>query len=217
MYIPVPYFKGIPIMGDLEMDNIFLEIEYPILFTCRNKEKIFLCICRTVIEEQKWVISEITIEVLQKLIENKISIYDAFKEGTGYCCIAKWRKSTEREEYNVIERGRLSDNDLPKRTVFLDDDGESIEYLEKVKNRINQIACDKMNAHLECEQEEYLRMVQITIREEFEDYSNTLFDIDFMTCNTVSKVVVNHRNLGCDFIQTETEENSSEINDNLAA
>ena len=43
MYIPSPYFKGIPQMGNLEMDNIFLENGYPVLFTCRNKDKIYLC------------------------------------------------------------------------------------------------------------------------------------------------------------------------------
>ena len=50
MYIPSPYFKGIPQMGNLEMDNIFLENGYPVLFTCRNKDKIYLCICRTLVE-----------------------------------------------------------------------------------------------------------------------------------------------------------------------
>ena len=139
MYIPVPYFKNVPKMGDLEMDNVFLENDYPVLFTCKNKEKIYLCICRTVIEEQKWIVSEIDFEILQQLIENKISIYSAFKSNKGYCCIVRWKKSTQREEYTVIMSEFLSDEELPRPTVFLDDDGESIEYLEKVRNRLYQI------------------------------------------------------------------------------
>ena len=42
MYIPTPYFRNVPKMGDLTLDNIFLDDGYPVLFTCTNEEKIYL-------------------------------------------------------------------------------------------------------------------------------------------------------------------------------
>ena len=156
--------------------------------------------------------------MLQKLIENRISIYDAFKSNIGDCCIARWKKSTLREEYNVIKSELLLDEDLPKPTIFLDDDGESIEYLEKVKNRINQIFQSKLDIYLESEEKEQLQMAQISIKDEYNDYPSAIFDIDYY-CNITTNIVVSHRKLNSNFAMLVTnEDNSNNVcNDNLAA
>ena len=46
---------------------------------------------------------------MKKLIENKVSIYDAFKNSGGCFCIARWKKSTQCEEYDVSMSGNISD------------------------------------------------------------------------------------------------------------
>ncbi len=138
MYIPNPYFENIPKMGNLIMDYIFLENGYPVLFTCKNQvnDNLYLCVCRTVIEKQKWVISEISIDTLEKLVNDEITVHDAFKVDNKLSCIATWCKEKPKEEYNVIKSSILLDKDLPDSDAFLeDDDPDTLDYLEMVKNR----------------------------------------------------------------------------------
>ena len=139
MYIPNPYFKNIPQIGDLVLDHIFVENGYPILFTCYSEEKIYLCLCRTIYEEQKWIIAEINENLLESIINNKISIFEAFKSTVGKICIARWSKENPYEKYEVVHSSQLKDDDLPDKEIYLDDEGYSTEYLELVKNRMQNM------------------------------------------------------------------------------
>ena len=135
MYIPVPYFKNIPQLGDLVLEHIFVENGYPILFTCINKDQMYLCLCRDVYIEQKWVISPITLDILKRLIYNEISIYAALKEHGGKACIATWKDGDRFEKFQLLPCGQLEDEDLPKKTVLLDDE-EAEQYYLQVRNKI---------------------------------------------------------------------------------
>ena len=136
MYIPNPYFKNIPQIGNLILDYIFVEDGYPVLFTCVADERIFLCVCRTLMPIQKWILSEIKLPDLERLIKNEISIKNAFKSYLeGKTCIVKWDKNVASEGYEVIPTSYLVDEQLPTQDVFLDDE-DAIVYLEQVKNRI---------------------------------------------------------------------------------
>ncbi len=136
MYIPKPYFKNIPQIGDIELDYIFLENGFPVLFTCKNEEKLFLCICRNVVDQQEWTISEIDFDVLSDLINNKITIKQAMQNDKKIYCLATWSKKSISEEYTVIKGEYLEDEYLPEDNIYLEDnEAETIEYLEKVKNR----------------------------------------------------------------------------------
>lgn len=122
MYIPSPYFKDVPEFGDLELDHIFLENGYPVLFTCRNGKEIYLCVCRTVIGTQKWVVSKISFQTLEDMIMNRVSIRDAFVKDNNLSCIIKWNKKDKCEKYNIVKSNTLTDEDLPSKNVFLEDD-----------------------------------------------------------------------------------------------
>ena len=136
MYIPEPYFKDIPRIGDLSLDYIFFEAGYPVLFTCVNDTDIYLCLCRTVVDEQKWIITEIDLETLEDLINNKVTIYNALKKQNSRACIAAWKKENPNyTSYRVINTELIDDAYLPDTDLLLDDEGESCEYLEQVKNR----------------------------------------------------------------------------------
>ncbi len=136
MYIPTPYFKDIPRIGDLSLDYIFFEAGYPVLFTCVRDTAIYLCLCRTVVDEQKWIITEIDVVTLEDLINNKVTIYKALKKQNSRACIATWKKENPNHtSYRVINTEQIDDADLPNKDLLLDDDGESCEYLEQVKNR----------------------------------------------------------------------------------
>ena len=168
MYIPTPYFRNVPKMGDLTLDNIFLDDGYPVLFTCTNEEKLYLCLCRTVVDEQKWVISEISIYELESLIKNQISLYDAFKSGSGYACIARWKNGSTREEYAVMQCRMLSEKELPNKKVFLDDEEESLDYLNRVKNRMEQRSNAKHDAHFESSSKVEVSVSHISINTSYD-------------------------------------------------
>lgn len=195
MYIPNPYFKNIPKMGNLEMDHIFLENGYPVLFTCKNKNRIFLCICRTVIDVQKWVISEIDLQTLSNLINNVTSIYDAFKSGKNYACIVKWDKVNKQEEYEVLKCNMLSDSDLPKKKVFLDDEGESLEYLNKVENRILQYYANHIESIFASKEPNCSSVSQIVVKTVQNDSLKRLLDVPVTSYLLNSQFTIKYSNM----------------------
>lgn len=131
MYIPNPYFKNVPEIGDLVLDYIFVENDCPILFTCKSTDSLYLCLCRTNIGVQQWVVSEISIHTLANMIHNRISIYDAFKKDNRKAYIVTWQKGYAKEGYKILRSSEIKDEDLPDEDVFLDDDGEALVYLQK--------------------------------------------------------------------------------------
>lgn len=139
MYIPNPYFKNVPKIGNLILDYIFVENGYPILFVCKTEENdLYICLCREIYGRQKWVISEINLNILEKLIQNKISVYDAFKKHEGKAALIFWSREKTSEDYTVFSSCKdIEDKDLPDKDFYLDDEGESEGYLKQVKNRIN--------------------------------------------------------------------------------
>lgn len=143
MYIPKPYFSNVPQFGNLDLDYIFMEDGIPMLFTCRSGSKIYLCVCRTLTPEQKWVISEISIEILDEMVEQKISINCAFKKFNRKSAIVKWHKGSAKEVCSVFPTVDLHDSDLPDPSLYLDEDDAAdarcyIEGLQVEKN-----ICDK--------------------------------------------------------------------------
>lgn len=139
MYIPNPYFTNIPQIGNLVLEHIFVEDGYPILFICSAKDnKLYLCLCRDTYKIQKWIISEINVDILEKLIHKKISIFDAFKNHAGKAVLAFWsRQDGETERFKVLSSCKeIASGDLPEKDFYYLDDGESESYLQQVKNRI---------------------------------------------------------------------------------
>ena len=154
MYIPNPYFSNIPQMGDLILDYVFVEDGYPILFVCKADENYFLCICRTLRPEQKWVVSEILLDDLKKLIKGEIDIHDAFiSNKRGRSCIVKWSASIIKEQYQVIPTLSLDLNEIPSKGIFLDED-ETGNYLEQLENR--ERVKEENNVRMESENKQYV-------------------------------------------------------------
>lgn len=189
MYIPKPYFENIPHIGDLELDYIFYDNGYPILFTCKKDNLLYLCLCRTVVDEQKWIISEIDVEILEKLMKDEISIYDAFKAKGGRACIAIWSKENPIEEYMVLQSSQLSDEDLPENDLFLDDEGESDEYLEMLKNRIQMSNNIRLDSYID-DKDSHGEMLLSGVKLTYTTISNTDFDNHVSSASLNREIVI---------------------------
>lgn len=153
MHIPIPYFTNIPQSGSLTLDYIFVEDGYPILFTCKSTTKIYLCLCRTLVPEQKWIISETSIEILTKMANRTIPICDAFKLLNTKSCIALWSKVNPVERYSVFSTIDLQESDLPDNTLYLDEDDadDAIDYVKSLAREIALHAMLEIDSKLCCE------------------------------------------------------------------
>lgn len=136
MYIPRPYFTNVPNLGNLELDYIFMEDGYPLLFTCKSKDKLYICVCRTLSPKQKWVISETNVEILEKMVRKIIPIRSAFKLLNAHSWIITWSKETD-HEYSDFPTSELNDQELPSYNVFLSDDDadDAIDYISNLKSQ----------------------------------------------------------------------------------
>ena len=137
MYIPVPYFKNVPKMGNLVLDYVIIEDGYPVLFVCKNGKSLYLCLCRALRPEQKWIISEVDRKTLEALASRELSISAAFTAMSTRTCIAKWSKLDPRERYSIFQTSELSASNLPASTLYLNEDDaeDMLDYIQSLKNQ----------------------------------------------------------------------------------
>lgn len=206
MYIPNPYFSNIPQMGDLILDYVFVEDGYPILFVCKADENYFLCICRTLRPEQKWVVSEILLDDLKKLIKGEIDIHDAFiSNKRGRSCIVKWSASIIKEQYQVIPTLSLDLNEIPSKGIFLDED-ETGNYLEQLENR--ESVKEENNVRMESENKQYVA-TDIKMFIDISFLKNICYGVD----DSVKKYRINTVENVSFFINEETINDSDSISE----
>lgn len=74
------YFENVIEKGNLYLDHILYEFEdEPILFLCKDKDgNRYLCHCAEIRGERRWVLIEISLELLKSLIEDETDIASAF-------------------------------------------------------------------------------------------------------------------------------------------
>ena len=118
------YFKGLQVLGDLAIDYILFKVDFPVLFTCENKNnKLYLCLCCDIRKEQRWIITGTTTDVIIQLLSNKLTIQDAFlNSGSNIFTITKQLKT---EDYIVEDSYDILD--LPTMKEYIDADSDDLE------------------------------------------------------------------------------------------
>lgn len=73
-------FFSFPETGKLQVERVFLDAGYPILFTCINEQtELFLCVCcQSNIHGKKWLLVQTEPKMIINMLEDKITIRDAF-------------------------------------------------------------------------------------------------------------------------------------------
>lgn len=80
--MPTKIFQGVPGLGDLWLEREFYYYNEPILFTCVGQNGIrYLCSCCNL--SSQWLLGELTLELLKGLIENKVTLCEAFQKKQG--------------------------------------------------------------------------------------------------------------------------------------
>ena len=134
--LPKPYFKDVPGIGDLIVEQVLLELDYPLVFVCRdNQNKLYLCDCCDVYEEQRWLISPATLKQIISLLKNQITVREILFNAGEMGCTAVWSKfDPENMHYWA---GAFRAEDLPDEDSFLDaEDGEFNDYIESLNKAV---------------------------------------------------------------------------------
>ena len=105
-------FKKVRGYGDLMMEFDFLSYNgQPILFVCKNEaEERLLCSCCKLAYE--WVITPVTMEEIQKLLDGDIAIRDVFVK-PNKTIFATWTGSALYQSYYI------PDDALPEKNFYL--------------------------------------------------------------------------------------------------
>lgn len=180
-------------IGVLEVDKVFFESYYPILFTCINERKeLFLCVCCQADSKiRKWLVTNVSPKTIIELLSNKVTIRESFLKGKGlkYTIIYDVEnKSYKIEEENAEDWNAETSVDLPTVGEYMeaeeDEFAEEIEYFRNLEiqyfNQIYEMDTKKSNIKVSYKTNPYETDFIV------ESYSNNSYDV---------KIVVEMKNL----------------------
>lgn len=122
-------FRKIPEFSNIVLDTILFESKYPVMFTCKNKGDLYLFICCLVSAEKvEWIGSKTTYDNLIDLLENKITIRDAFLNITENKIIIEY--NGKETDYKIVKGNDVPDNLLPTAVEYME--AEEGEYVEEI-------------------------------------------------------------------------------------
>lgn len=122
-------FRNITDFQSIILDKILFENSYPVMFTCKNKEDVYLFICCLVTADiVKWIGTKTTYDNLIELLENKITIRDAFLNVTEDKMVINY--NGKKVEYSVENGRSLPEKILPAAGEYMD--AEEDEYIEEI-------------------------------------------------------------------------------------
>ena len=122
-------FRKIPDFQKVILDTILFESKYPVLFTCKNDKDIYLFICFFANSEKiKWIGTRTTYDNLIELLENKITIRDAFLNVTTNKIMIEY--DGKEVEYELKKSSEIPDEVLPTVGEYMD--AEEGEYEEEI-------------------------------------------------------------------------------------
>lgn len=133
-------FRKIIEFEKLTIDTVLFEGKYPILFTCKNGDDIYLFICCLVHAElMKWIGTQTDDNTLIELLENMVTIRDAFLGVTDEKIMIEYNGQTV--NYSKLKSEEIPKDLLPSDGEFMDaQEGEFAEEIAAFKLRSENIA-----------------------------------------------------------------------------
>lgn len=132
MTIPNPYFKNVPGIGDLKMEQIIVDYDYPLLSVLRdNSGNRYLCMCFDTHGAQQWLITPISNKVLISLLKNKATLSFPFEDLSTKKFKAVMDYHTREETFQLLDACQIPKEDLPEEGEYLD--AEPDEWEEYIR------------------------------------------------------------------------------------
>ncbi len=160
-------FAYLPNYGWIEIETVIFESYFPMLFICKSKKKHrFVCVCCRANEKEKaWIISEILIRNILRLLKDDIDIRGAFTiDGMNKYYLTKSNRSgCVLQPLGVHEWDDEKSQDLPAGGEFLDaEDGEFKDEIlfynkELIKEALEYAVSQSIKDYLKKEQKRLIR------------------------------------------------------------
>ena len=123
MSIPSPYFVNTPLYGDLYMEEILVDYDYPLLMVLQDASKErYLCMCFDTRGSQQWLIAPIALEDLIALLRNEITLAKAFTDPRTKKILASMDYRTRADSYQLLDADEVPEADYPNPKDYLDPD-----------------------------------------------------------------------------------------------
>lgn len=139
MAVPSPYFANVPGYGDLELEEILVDYDYPLLSVLISPSgQRFICSCYDVVGvkenvKQYWTVATVSNSDLIRLLHNQLSIHDVFVI-SDVKIIVSWGYRDKMDNYQFVDS--FSEEVLLDTSDYLDSDtdewDEYVEQLERV-------------------------------------------------------------------------------------
>ena len=122
-------FRQNPLLEEITMDRILFESKYPVLFTCTNGQKVYLFSCYLVNASViKWIGAETNYEALIQLLEDKITIREAFLNGEKAKLLIEYDGKEVRCDF--VAKEQIPHELLPTTGEYMN--AEDDEFLEEI-------------------------------------------------------------------------------------
>ena len=125
------FLKNVPNIGELTTERVlFMFDKTPIVFVCIDKKNSrYLCMCTDSILEYTWLLAPIGIDVLLALMNDEISIVQAFEKSNGKILLINQQK--DEFQYTEYDFNEIPEDELPDRDEKLENPNLT-EYLMKL-------------------------------------------------------------------------------------
>ena len=135
MIIPEPYFKDVPGIGNLSMEKILEEYDYPLLSVLKDLSGAhYLCICYDTREAQHWAVVKISVSHLIQLLSNQLELADAFLNCGQKTVFIRMDYKSRKETYRFYDPKDVPLDCIPEKGELLDaEPGDWDEYIELLK------------------------------------------------------------------------------------
>lgn len=125
----------------LYLEQILAEYDYPILYTCIDKNrKRYLAMCVDP-EEGRYIVAETTCQILIKMMRDSIKMIDAFKTAHRIFSVISSSNDISQDIVKPIEFSKISKDDLPEENAYFEllDSEEAIrEYIRILEDEIKE-------------------------------------------------------------------------------
>lgn len=137
MRIPNPYFENVPKVGNLRMEQIVVDYDYPLLSVLTDeKQSRYLSMCFDTRGSQQWLITPISNESLIQLLTNRIPLDAPYRESPTNVIHAVRNYETKTETFYELRPADIPDENLPAKGEYLDaEDDEWKEYIERLQEQ----------------------------------------------------------------------------------
>lgn len=171
-------------LTNITIDQVLFESSYPILFSGYDNNNIYLFICHSVNSERmSWIVTKTTYDIIISLLNNKITIRDAFLGFTTEKILLSFDK--EGMHTTKCNSAEIDDNILPTPGQYMD--AEEGEFDEEIEYYETQRAKKTSTTEIA------FRIVDLYYNKQF-DYTPTLFTSYFdsvsKTINLIAKMLI---------------------------